>query len=437
MAKKPTPPKFTESEWKEIRKKLTASPDRYGLPRRVYGSLVLGSFNIRKLGPIRSGGKHERDMNVWQFLADVCKHFDLLAVQELLETTEGIEKLTELMGDDFGLLYSDTTGAFPGRSGMLERMAFIYNRTVIQPTEMVTSITYDRNEIVRRIGDHNDQLHQALTAYAADRAKYNENLKRFSAGTLGSKPKEPSIPELPNFVTFQRTPFAAGFQVQGYPGSERYEFLAVNAHLTFAEGDEAQRQWEAEAMLEWIMGKIKENRSGNLNAVMFGDLNLDFDDPAEDLPRIAAKVRHLNKTLGGSKSRQKKEVILSFPFVFPHPNLPADSVYPKGKVLRTNVRLDQTYDQIGLFSLDSRLKGRLETKPEGLAKGVWGVAERGPDYGVFNFSQLFSEALKKKKVEDLGKDKSHFIGRYDNRVSDHMPLWMRIPLPDIPGRSYI
>jgi len=45
MAAKP----FTRKEWKQIRATLEADPDRFGLAARVYGSALLGSFNIRKL----------------------------------------------------------------------------------------------------------------------------------------------------------------------------------------------------------------------------------------------------------------------------------------------------------------------------------------------------------------------------------------------------
>ena len=72
--------KFTADEWQKIRDRLNADPQRYGLPERVYGSVVLASANVRKLG-----AKRKRDAHTWRFLADVFSHFDLLAVQEVLE----------------------------------------------------------------------------------------------------------------------------------------------------------------------------------------------------------------------------------------------------------------------------------------------------------------------------------------------------------------
>ena len=55
---------FTPQEWKRIHAELDANEERYGLPRRTYGSLVFASFNIRKLGSVR-----KRDEGTWQLLA--------------------------------------------------------------------------------------------------------------------------------------------------------------------------------------------------------------------------------------------------------------------------------------------------------------------------------------------------------------------------------
>ena len=45
MAAKP----FTREEWRKIRGRLADDPDHFGLPARVYGSVLLGSFNNRSL----------------------------------------------------------------------------------------------------------------------------------------------------------------------------------------------------------------------------------------------------------------------------------------------------------------------------------------------------------------------------------------------------
>ena len=44
---------FTKAEWAKIRRQLNKDPVHYGLPQRQYGSVVIGSFNIRKLGKLK------------------------------------------------------------------------------------------------------------------------------------------------------------------------------------------------------------------------------------------------------------------------------------------------------------------------------------------------------------------------------------------------
>ena len=112
---------LTSADWKLIRARLNEDPRRYGLPQREYGSVLLGSFNIRKLGSPRS-----RNAGTWEFLADVCRSFDLLAVQEIMDDLSGLRRLMSLLGPEFSMVVSDLTGVFPGEPGLGERLGFIY-----------------------------------------------------------------------------------------------------------------------------------------------------------------------------------------------------------------------------------------------------------------------------------------------------------------------
>lgn len=414
MATTKSPP-FTASEWKKIRTALASDPDLYGLPKRVYGSIVLGSFNIRKLGSLSSKGTHQRDEGAMSFLADICRHFDLLAVQEVMSSTEGIKRLAELMGPEFGLIVSDTTGALPGGGGgMPERSAFIYNRNLVRRKELVTDVTYDRYEVLDTLVREFPSISKEVTAYRKAMAAFDK------AKAAGKKPKKPKL-KMPTFLSFVRTPFAVSFEVQGFPRSEAYPFLAVCAHLLYGDS-EKDRQREGAALIRWMMGKARESGTEPMNLVLFGDLNLDYDKPKQDLERIAAVIDAENK-------KAKRRVEMSFPFLFGHPN--TTQLAPSaGNVFRTNVSLNQTFDQIGILTTDPRLKHNVGTTPLGHAHPeVWAVQPTGPDYGVVNFSELFCRTLENKPFADLGKEKSEFVRRFDFRVSDHLPIWYRVPLP--------
>ena len=105
--------RFTAAEWRKIE---ALNPDDFGLPKRRAKSAVIGTFNTLKLGKDDDDAKH------WDYLTNICKRFDLLAVQEVLDDLSGLERLVRGMRG-YELLVSDTTGKFPGaRRGLTERL---------------------------------------------------------------------------------------------------------------------------------------------------------------------------------------------------------------------------------------------------------------------------------------------------------------------------
>lgn len=409
--------RFTAEEWQKIRNTLNADPQRYGLPRRIYGSVVLASANIRKLG-----AKNKRDQLTWRFLADVLSHFDLLAVQEVMEDMEGLRYLEELMGDDFGMVVSDTTGSFPNEGGLKERLAFIFNWTIVNRKEMVTDVTYDRTKVLQIIVEEGDAIQQAVEdakkSYFEKMAEYEIKLDIVEAEG-GETPDKPRLTvKMPAFLTFIRTPFAVMFDILGHPGADHYTFMAINAHLFYGNFIDDRRQ-EFNALMRWIMGRVQEGGDDtSLNILLLGDLNLDFDNPENDHQRIRKLIDDLNSEGG-------RQVNVYFPFLSPHPPRDGQQLMGRDKrPLQTNARLTETFDQIGFFSRDVRLKS--------LNNEDAGVNARGADFGVFDFVNLFSEALHGKPFEELGENvRKTLLKRFEHNVSDHMPLWFRLPLPDV------
>lgn len=429
-----TAKEFTKTEWGRIRKELSKNPVRYGLPQRKYGYVVIGSFNIRKLGKLQAKeGDTGRDDATMQFLADVCRRFDLVAVQEVMREMSGVRRLQELLGDEYGLVVSDIVGAFPGERGNEERLAYLYNRRLVQRSALVTEVTASRTKVIKTIACHHKALFETMEKSAAARKlrKYHEvDLPAFkkaqAAGSKKKPPKEPAFSvDVDSFLQFIRTPFGVSFEVRGHPGVERYPFVAVNAHLHF--GRPKDRRMEARTLMEWILGKVRSGEAKNI--VLMGDLNFDFDKPTADLKRILNEFDEL----GGFSKATGKRVYVSFPFIFGHPRPKQD--HPANEVFRTNIRLTQTFDQIGIFSMDSRLGRRLETTPTGhSADEQWGK-EGGPDYGVFDFADLFARALNNgTALNDLQAAKrTTLLKRFEHKVSDHMPIWLRMPLPKTEG----
>jgi len=376
---------------------LDEDPEKFGLPKREYGSVLLGSFNIRKLGSHR-----KRDRHTWEFLAHICGHFDLLAIQEILDDLSGLRRLISLLGPDFGFIISDTTGAFPGKRGLAERLGFIYNRRLVERTEIATDITYDRTEVIKTLALNRDEISPVMNRYG----KYLEGVKEWEARKKeGPKPKKPTKAQLrmPVFLTFIRQPFCVGFRIRGHLGTDPYEFMAVNAHLNYGDPKHDPIQ-EFHALMNWIVARTgQKGKTYHPNFILLGDLNMDFDNPVEDKKRLMEKIKELNTIT-------RKGVSVNFPFLDVHPK--------QSDVFRTNARESETYDQIGLFSRDKRLPTYEVNETE------MGKKPTGPDYGVFNFTELFATAL---NVPD--SQRGALVKRFEHKVSDHMPLWLRLPLP--------
>jgi endonuclease/exonuclease/phosphatase family metal-dependent hydrolase len=391
---------FTADEWDKINQTLAANPQRYGVPRRVYGSVVLASFNIRKLGK-----RSQRSANTWRFLAYLCKHFDLLAIQEIMDDLEGFDYLRELMGAEFHALVSDRTGAFPGEAGMGERLGFIYNPNLVQRGNVVSDISFDRSKLIKTVVDNYDVLRQELLPYL----RYMDAHAAWTKMPDGPEPKPPKV-QIPVFLTFIRQPFCASFRLVGHPGTRPYDLMAINAHLYFG-NSVADRRQEFDALMAWILGRLKESiDNGDVNFVLLGDLNLDFDNPKTDRERI---TRHI-QSIDADRTTTGHRAHIYFPFLDPHPT--------QSEPFRTNARLSETFDQIGLFCYDSRWPTRPTTM---------GEQPQGPDYGMVNFVQLFSEALYGQPLEALSRDERRALyAKFEYEVSDHMPIWLRVPLPD-------
>jgi endonuclease/exonuclease/phosphatase family metal-dependent hydrolase len=395
--------RFSANEWKKIIKLLEQDPTRFGMPEGGREqSLVLGSFNIRKLSSRRER-KEEID-----FLARFCACCDLVSVQEVQDSLDGLRHLrdrTEVRvagPGEYAITTSDITGKVPGMTGMAERLAFLYRHRRIRRLDMASDLTFDRTAVLANVFDHEKALIQA-------RRDFEKEMKRFREKKRKSRPTY--VP--PNFVTFVRTPYVAAFEAPAANDQDPLQFTAVNAHLVF--GSASEREQEFDALIKWLMFRLKAG--GRLvapNFILMGDLNLNFDKPRKDRERIDALIRTFNQEAFGNPNVRR----IYFPFLDKHP--------VAGKVFRTNARDSQTFDQVGFF------RG---AKEKSLPNDKWKtlIRDGGPDgfdYGVFHFADLFAQALLNKPYARLTKAEKDKLGKkFEHSVSDHLPIWVRLPRP--------
>ncbi|NQU61573.1 MAG: endonuclease/exonuclease/phosphatase [Rhodospirillales bacterium] len=395
--------RFTKQQWDKIEAELLRDPEGYGMPVGPREeSMVLASFNIRKLGKVKN---REREL---AFMARFCARCDLVAIQEVQDSLDGLRHLKKQVDErvasegEFGLVVSDITGEVPGEKGMAERLAFLYRKSRVRRMDMASDLSIDRSGVLNNFSKKADD-------FSAAWKKYNNALKKFQQTKKGKKPKL----ELPAFLTFTRTPFVSAFEVPATGDGEPLLFIAVNTHLVY--GTMKDRKEEFKALVSWLTARLKkESKMVAPNFILLGDLNLDLDKPEKDRPVIENFIRSLNKkTFGDANARH-----IYFPFIGDHPRT--------GKPIRTNARLNQTFDQIAFFL------GKQEKR---LPNDIWWkeIVKDSPDTfdcGVFNFADLFAKVIKGKSFEKMTKAEVKGLGKhFEHSVSDHMPIWVRIPRP--------
>ncbi len=417
---------FAPGEWTRVNALLDRRHADFGLPERRADSVVLASFNIRKLGQIKN-----KSPGAWAFLKRFRECCDLIAVQEVQDNLEALNHLHGLLGGKYGMAASDITGGYAGRQALLERLAYLFRWDRIERTEVASDITIDRSAV---LGTLYDQRADFLAAFKARVAGLAEWQKRVDlklapwklkvaawerAGKPRPKPKKPRTPKKPPFVlahflTFIRTPHCVSFRVKGAAGADPYEFLAVNAHLLYGDKTKQkdEREMEFYGLVYWLVERArKADRLYHKNIFLLGDLNLDFRKVDKRRDRIEGELKRLN----GGDLKGKGRATVYFPFLDVHPD--------ENTVFRSTARNTETYDQIALFSHDPRL-------PRPKDKSTAGTVAGGIDYGVFNFSDLFAEALHRKPFLKLTKkQRDALIAKFEHDVSDHMPIWIRLPKP--------
>lgn len=384
---------FTAAEWARINTHLDANPVTYGLPERRDGSVVLMSWNIRKLGALAEGGVTKKSPGAFDMIERVCAQADLVAIQEVQRDTESLYALRDRLrsgGDPWEVVLSDVTGMVPGYTGMAERMGYLYRSDRVRRGDLASDLSFDRSAVIKNMNDALSQVVSHEIQQAGQTGFWPKLMAWLSGQTkiVGAK--------LKRFVQFIRTPHLVEFVIEGPSGA--YEFHCVNAHLVSGKS-KTERELEFFALLEWLLldSKTTVEKDGK-SFLLMADLNLDFKSSVSK--RRAAFEEYIT-TINAEKGLNAK---VNFPFL-------------DGGFL-TNARRTETFDHIAWVSTDTRLpRGRHNAQA-----GTLGADEY--DYGMFDFVQAFMDAGPGQKANgDPDYD------RFTHDFTDHMPIWIRLPIP--------
>ncbi|MEO1407193.1 MAG: hypothetical protein AAFV54_12005, partial [Pseudomonadota bacterium] len=271
--------------------------------------------------------------------------------------------------------------------------------------ELVSDITYDRSIITRNLRNDIDLWKQFFKDID------DENAQRVAQG---KKPKGLGDFTHPAFLSFIRTPHCASFSIKAKGTAKPVDFLAVNAHTLFG-NSKTERNREFNALLDWLVKRAKASkRMYYKNMILLADLNMQFNDADAKYSDIVIRLLELNSNLLSGQNAAR----VNFPFLNVHPS--------QTNLSHTNARSTETFDHIAFF-IDKNEKGLPKTEAN-LDAGK--KTSNDYDYGVFDFTELFSEALHDKPFLSLTKtQRNSLMSKTRADVSDHMPIWARIPIP--------
>lgn len=178
-------------------------------------NLLLASWNIKEFGHIK-----ERLPESYFYIAEIINRFDLVAIQEIKSTLDGLNLIMKLLGTNWGYLITDIT---EGTDGNKERFAYLYDKRKVKPSGL-------SGEIV---------LWDDLT-------------------------KNSFVKQL------KRSPAITGFQA----GWKEFSVLNVHLHPGNRPDDRTHRHEEIRLLMEAIKEKDAKKHFWNDNLILLGDTNL-------------------------------------------------------------------------------------------------------------------------------------------------------------------
>lgn len=212
--------------------------------KTVDPTLLLSTWNIREFGGTKSDGREDEPLF---YIAEIMSRFDIIAVQEVRDDLDALDKLMYILGGWWKYIVSDVT---LGTQGNNERHAFIYDTRKISFGGMAGELVPEMKK---------------------------------EGGTLKSD------------FAFSRTPYIAGFKA-GW-----FKFTLCTQHFYYGESkpDDPQRLAEAKTIVQLLKKRMKSRDAWAGNTVLLGDFNI-FSVHDETLQAIEKENFHIPASLKGT-----------------------------------------------------------------------------------------------------------------------------------------
>jgi len=187
---------------------------------RTDGNLLVCSWNIREFGGTKYNGREDEPLF---YIAEIISRFDLVAVQEVRDDLDALDKLMNKLGSWWKYLVSDVT---QGKQGNSERLAFLYDSRKVS------------------FGGLIGEIQPAMT--------------KTEDGMLNAD------------FAFARSPLMAGFRA-GW-----YKFSICTDHFYYGESkpDDVQRVEESKRITDLLKKRAKSKDRWASNIILLGDFNI-------------------------------------------------------------------------------------------------------------------------------------------------------------------
>ncbi len=180
-------------------------------PSQLDESINIAVWNIREFGRVR------RTEAAIHYIAEILGQFDLIALVELRDNLQDLNRVLPLLGSSWRIIYSDW---IPDRGGNNERSAFLFDRRAVTFNGLAAELDLPRTK------------------------KGSEYLATSS---------------------FWRAPYLCSFR------SGNFDFLAITAHARW--GSAAGREAELKTMAQWIDTRFRSKYIEDTDLLVLGDFN--------------------------------------------------------------------------------------------------------------------------------------------------------------------
>lgn len=198
-------------------------------------NLLIATWNLREFGAVtkkwlsEKNDRPKRDLFSIRCIAEIVRHFDVVAIQEVQTNIEALRLLLRVLGPEWGLILTDAT---LGQAGDGERLAFVYDSRRVVPSGLACELVVP-----------DEWLKKGVSNRALDRQ-------------------------------FAKTPYAVAFRSAGQT------FILVTLHVIFGKRA-ADRLAELTAIAEWVRRWADDTVDEySQNLMVLGDFNIDREgDP--------------------------------------------------------------------------------------------------------------------------------------------------------------